>query len=115
MVRWMIALMWVVMALPIALGASPPPHPGAEQIPLAGGNQGTVPFPHRRHQLALNDCMICHTLFAQAPGSIAKAKTEGKLAPKQIMNTHCIQCHRDRKQAGQPSGPIACAKCHVKE
>jgi hypothetical protein len=113
--RFVAIVVFLAVALLFALGATAPTGKGAEQIKLAGGTQGPVPFPHHRHQQALNDCMICHARFAQAPGSIAKAKTERTLAPKQIMNTHCIQCHRDRKQAGQTSGPIACAKCHVKE
>ncbi|MBI5062340.1 MAG: cytochrome c3 family protein [Desulfatitalea sp.] len=114
--RCMAVMVLSTVALLFAWGATAQTGKGAEQIKLAGGTQGQVPFPHHRHQKALgDDCQACHALFAQEPGSIAKAKTEGKLLPKQIMNTHCIHCHRDRKQAGQTSGPISCAKCHVKE
>ncbi len=109
------AMVAMGVALLLAWGAAAETNKGAEQIKLPGGAQGVVTFPHHRHQQALNNCMACHTLFAQAPGSIEKAKAEGKLAPKQVMNTLCIQCHRERKQAGQPSGPTGCAKCHVKE
>ena len=115
--RFVAVMVVSAVALLFAWGASAQTGKGAEQIKLAGGSsQGQVPFPHHRHQKAMGDeCMACHALFAQEPGSIAKAQTEGKLAPKQVMNTMCIQCHRDRKQAGQTSGPISCAKCHVKE
>jgi len=108
----------VVLSVALLLGwaAAAQTAKGAEQIKLAGGSQGSVPFPHHRHQKALgDDCLACHAFFAQEPGSIVKSKADGKLAPKQVMNTMCIQCHRDRKQAGQPSGPIGCAKCHIKE
>lgn len=115
MQRFMMAVIVLGAALLCAWGAAAQTGKGAEQIKLAGGSQGAVPFPHHRHQQNLNDCMACHALFAQEPGSIEKAKAEGQLAPKKVMNTLCIQCHRERKQAGQPSGPISCAKCHVKE
>ena len=116
MLRRIAAAVMVLGAMAVAFAVEAQTHKGADQMMLTGGKQGVVPFPHHRHQKALgDDCMACHALFAQAPGSIAKAKTEGKLAPKQVMNTLCIQCHRDRKQAGQTGGPIVCAKCHVKE
>ncbi|MFZ1985860.1 MAG: cytochrome c3 family protein [Desulfatitalea sp.] len=99
----------------IAFAVEAQTNKGAEQMMLAGGKQGSVPFPHHRHQTALGDCMRCHTLFSQEKGGIAKAQSEGKLVVKQVMNTMCIQCHRERKQAGQPGGPVTCAQCHVKE
>lgn len=88
---------------------------GAELIILEGGALGKVTFPHHRHQEALGDCLRCHNLFAQSAGSIAKAKAEGRLAQKQVMNTLCIQCHRTEQRAGKKSGPTTCSKCHVKE
>jgi len=88
---------------------------GAEQITLDGGERGMVHFPHHRHQNKLGDCNICHTLFPQEKGAIAKLKTEGKLVPKQIMNKHCIKCHKAVKLAGHSAGPVTCSKCHQKE
>lgn len=85
---------------------------GAEQITLEGGARGVVPFPHLRHQTGLNDCNICHTLFPQARGAIVRLKQEGKLVPKQIMNKHCIKCHKSEKQAGRQAGPVTCSQCH---
>ncbi len=114
--RGVVVLVVLSAALLAAWGAIAQTGKGAEQIKLAGGSQGPVPFPHHRHQKALgDDCLACHAFFDQESGSIAKSKAEGKIAPKQVMNTMCIQCHRDRKAAGRPSGPIGCAKCHVKE
>ena len=115
--RFMAVTVVSALALLFAWGATAQTSKGPEQIILTdGSSQGPVNFPHHRHQKALDEnCMVCHALFAQAPGSIAKAKSEGKLSPKQVMNSLCIQCHRDRKQAGQTSGPTSCTKCHKKE
>jgi hypothetical protein len=88
---------------------------GAEEMVLEGGAQGRVPFPHLRHQTRLADCRTCHDLFPQVKGSIDKLKAEGSLKSKQVMNIHCIKCHRTEKRAGNPSGPTTCSKCHQKE
>jgi hypothetical protein len=90
-------------------------NPGGEKLILYGGSRGEVPFPHRRHQTALGDCQVCHTLFPQEKDSIEKLKSEGRLVTKQIMNKHCIKCHRTEKRAGRPSGPTSCSQCHVKK
>lgn len=87
---------------------------GAEQIVLDGGTRGVVPFPHHRHQTKLNDCNTCHALFPQEKGAIARFKKEGTLIAKQIMNKHCIKCHKAEKQAGRQAGPVTCSKCHQK-
>jgi hypothetical protein len=97
--------------LPLDLGAQ---NMGAQEIKLAGGSRGEVPFPHLNHQNKLVDCNICHSIFPQTKGSIAKLKAEGKLKSKQVMNTHCIKCHKAEKRAGNASGPTTCAKCHVR-
>ena len=88
---------------------------GAAQIPLEGGSRGVVPFPHHQHQNVLKDCQACHTLFPQEQGGIERLKKEGKLVKKQVMNKHCIKCHRATKKSGAKSGPTTCAKCHVKD
>jgi hypothetical protein len=87
---------------------------GAEKIELDGGSRGKVLFPHRRHQEKLVDCRSCHSVFPQQAGIIEAYKADGKLKPKTIMNKLCIKCHRERKKAGQPSGPRTCSKCHIK-
>lgn len=88
---------------------------GAEKIALKGGSRGTVPFPHHRHQNALQDCNICHSLFPQEPGGIERLKAEGKLVKQQVMKKLCINCHRTLKRIGRPGGPITCAKCHIRK
>jgi hypothetical protein len=87
---------------------------GAENITLDGGSRGNVSFPHRQHQKNLVDCQICHSLFPQEAGAIEKLKAQGALENKYVMNKHCTKCHREKKKAGQPSGPTTCAKCHHK-
>ena len=87
---------------------------GAELLSLDGGSRGAVAFPHHRHQNALGDCNVCHTLFPQEQGAIIRLKQEGKLASKQVMNKHCINCHRAEKKAGKKAGPVSCTQCHKK-
>ncbi|CAB1059330.1 hypothetical protein D1BOALGB6SA_4092 [Olavius sp. associated proteobacterium Delta 1] len=88
---------------------------GAENIELAGGKRGKVPFPHRQHQKNLADCQICHSVFPQEPGAVQRLKAQGALKKKYVMNKLCTKCHKAKKKAGQPSGPTTCTKCHVKE
>ena len=85
---------------------------GAEIILLPGGKMRNVHFPHHRHQNALGDCRICHDLFPKKIGSIAELKNQGKLKKKQVMQDHCIDCHRKMKWAGENTGPTSCARCH---
>jgi hypothetical protein len=87
---------------------------GAEQIDIDGGTRGKVPFPHHAHQNRLKDCSICHSVFPQESDALRKLKTSGALAPKQVMNKQCINCHRAEKKAGNESGPTTCSKCHLK-
>ncbi len=87
---------------------------GAEKLELFGGKRGKVPFPHHQHQKNLGDCQICHSVFPQETGAIEKLKAEGSLKKKYVMNKLCTKCHREKKRAGQPSGPTTCTKCHIK-
>ena len=47
-------------------------------------------------------------------GSIKALKAEGKLKKKHVMNKLCTKCHKQKKKAGQKSGPTTCKKCHIK-
>ncbi len=103
-----------VLVSTVVLGAAAVENKGAEMITLDGGKRGMVHFPHHRHQNKLGDCNICHSLFPQEPGVIARLKKEDKLVPKQVMNTLCVKCHKAEKLAGRKAGPVTCAKCHQK-
>ena len=85
---------------------------GPEIILLSGGKMRDVHFPHHRHQDALGDCNICHDLFPKKIGGIEELKRQGKLKKKQVMQDHCIDCHRKMKSAGRNTGPTSCARCH---
>ena len=87
---------------------------GAEIILINGGKMRDVHFPHHRHQNVLGDCNVCHELFPAQAGSIAELKEQGKLRKKQVMEEHCIACHKKRKAAGEQTGPTSCARCHRK-
>lgn len=86
---------------------------GAESIILGGGNNGSVTFPHGKHQGMFVDCLPCHGMFAKEPHSVDKMKSEGKLAIKQVMNM-CKGCHADLKAKGEKAGPTSCSGCHKK-
>ncbi len=88
---------------------------GAEQMSLEGGSQGMVSFPHHQHQKSLADCNACHDLFPQEAGAIEKLKAGGALKNRQVMNTRCIKCHRDKKREGAATGPTLCSQCHQRE
>jgi hypothetical protein len=104
------------MAAAICLGATLTLHAaenrGADQIQIHGGSRGEVPFPHHLHQDTLQECNICHATFPQQTGAIDTLKQEGKLARKQVMNKLCTKCHREKKAAGEKTGPTTCNKCH---
>lgn len=87
---------------------------GPQNFEIDGGTRGIVPFPHNRHQENLGDCKICHSVFPQKAGGIKDLKAQGKLKKKYVMNKLCTKCHKERKKAGQKSGPTTCAKCHIK-
>ena len=81
---------------------------------LEGGKRGKVPFPHHQHQNKLVDCKICHDAFPQEKGAIEKLKKAGKLKPKHVMNKQCTKCHKEKRRAGEKTGPITCKQCHIK-
>ena len=85
---------------------------GAEIILINGGKMRDIHFPHHQHQNALDDCNVCHDLFPAKAGSIAELKAQGQLKKKQVMEEHCIACHKQRKAAGKKTGPTSCARCH---
>ncbi len=104
----------LVAGVAVALSSSQQ-NKGAAQIEMPGGTRGKVPFPHHLHQEKLVDCQICHAVFEQKSGSIEELKAQGKLKKKHVMNKLCTKCHRQKKKAGEKSGPTTCSKCHIKE
>jgi hypothetical protein len=118
MTRWkpVIAVAVILAAATVWTTSAPAqsPNPGAAEMVLDGGTTGKVPFPHRKHQQALPDCTLCHSVFPQKTGAIDELKESGKLPRKQVMNELCTRCHKERQSAGQSAGPTSCLKCHVK-
>jgi hypothetical protein len=114
MVRRLTASILLLAAVTWTCTATALENRGADAITMDGGSRGVVPFPHHLHQSTLGDCNVCHGLFPQELGAIVRLKQEGTLAGKQIMNKHCVKCHRAEKKAGNKSGPTSCAQCHKK-
>ncbi|MGB5988091.1 MAG: cytochrome c3 family protein [Desulfobacterales bacterium] len=111
---------WLIVAVILTccaamVWATDAPQRGQAQIILEGGKSGKVPFPHHRHQENQADCMACHELFPQETGAVERLKAEGQLQTKQVMNKLCVKCHRELKKANQPSGPVTCKTCHIKD
>ncbi len=104
----------IIGILCIAVLAIAEQNKGAEKIVLHGGNTGDVSFPHLQHQNVLADCNLCHDLFPQEAGVIDKMKAGDKLKSKQVMNTKCLKCHREKKKEGVKTGPTSCSVCHQK-
>jgi predicted CXXCH cytochrome family protein len=69
---------------------------GAERVQLPA-SQGTVNFPHRKHQEMLHDCSNCH---ASAPGKIPGLG-------KDWAHSTCRGCHNETAKA-----PVQCSGCH---
>ena len=115
MKRFAFLAILAILALAVASAAAVDSQDkGAETIGLDGGKSGPVPFPHHLHQNVLVDCMICHSVFPQKPGSINALKASGELKEKQVMNRQCTACHRKMKKEGKKTGPITCTSCHEK-
>jgi len=109
-------LMFVLAAsifLFASLGTSAEQNKGAAEMVLPGGSSGNVTFPHQKHQSVLKDCKVCHDLYPAEPGSIEKLKAAGNLQKKEAMN-QCKDCHKQRADKGEKTGPTGCKKCHVK-
>lgn len=85
---------------------------GRDMITLEGGKSGPVPFKHHLHQDVVKDCQVCHKDFPQEQGALEAAKLAGTLKKKQVMNKTCISCHREKKKAGEKTGPVSCKTCH---
>jgi c(7)-type cytochrome triheme protein len=109
------ALMLAAGVVPGPAAAAAPQPSGAAEIVLEGGTSGDVAFPHRRHQEKLGDCNICHSAYPQKVRAIEELKEQGALKKKQIMDTQCTRCHKEKKSAGENSGPTTCTTCHVKK
>ena len=109
-----IGVLLICLAVMLAGMALAVENKGAETMELEGGKRGNVPFPHHQHQNKLVDCKICHDTFPQEKGVIEKLKKAGKLKPKHGSYNQCSKCHKEKRRAGEKSGPITCKKCHIK-
>lgn len=88
---------------------------GRPELALNGGSKGPVTFKHQLHQTTVKECAVCHKDFEKKPGALDDAKKAGTLKPRQVMNKTCIACHKEKKTAGEKSGPTSCNACHSRE
>lgn len=87
----------LVTALAIAISSGTALSADVMELPTA---KNSVTFPHKRHQLKLEDCTKCH-----------ESPKGGKIADlgKEWAHKHCRECHNELKK-----GPQACRDCHKK-
>jgi cytochrome c553 len=95
-------------------GASEAVDKGPETLILQSGPVSPSLVPHWKHQELLGRCEPCHDLFPRKAGSVDALKTEGKLKKKQVMSL-CVDCHKQKTEAGVQAGPVRCRDCHRKE
>lgn len=107
-----IGLAMSAVALQINTGLGGQEEKGAESVTL-NAKEGSVVFPHGRHQKIFVDCQPCHGLFPKEPQVIGKMKVEGKLKGKEVMDM-CKKCHEARHAKQEKAGPTECKECHVK-
>lgn len=110
---WAAAALVLLFAAYAAAGAQSP-GAGEAVIQLDSGRLPAVAFPHRLHQESTAACSVCHDMFPQKRGAIQELQKKGDLEKKAVMNQNCIKCHKDRKTAGEPSGPLSCTACHAR-
>jgi cytochrome c2 len=49
----------------------------------------------------------------KSAGSIESLKVEGSLKKKATMD-QCVDCHKNKEDKGEKSGPTSCKGCHKK-
>lgn len=86
--------------------------PGRPELTINAGSKGPVFFKHQLHQTVVGDCGVCHKDFEKKAGALDEAKKTGALQAKQVMNKTCLACHREKRKAGEKSGPTNCSACH---
>ena len=106
----LLAFMSLVLLVVAALAAEK--NMGAPTLVIPGGSKADITLPHQTHQAALENCDQCHNLFPQETGSIVKMKAAGTLKKMQVMK-QCQGCHKEMIKAGQKTGPVKCAECHI--
>ena len=120
----MMALAFAVAVLTVLAIAAEVPE-GTEVLKLES-KIGTVTFEHAVHA-GLTDCTTCHHVWEgegdpQKCSSCHGAKETEEGGPKLMDAAHktCGDCHQEKKDAGEKSGPLTdmksrqCKDCHVK-
>jgi predicted CXXCH cytochrome family protein len=69
----------------------------AGDVLVLPASKGKIPFPHKKHQEMLIDCIKCHE---KGPGKIAELD-------KDWAHKVCKGCHVEMKK-----GPVSCKDCH---
>jgi len=80
----------------------------------------SVTYYHQRHTEALaaknKDCTACHLLQEnRLVFKFMRLEDAAKQAVMNVYHDNCIECHRATAAAGEKSGPVVCAACHVEK
>lgn len=106
-----IAVAWAVTPPGGLEAGQEKPDKGDAVMLLESGRLPEVTFPHHEHQAVVKDCNVCHRMFPREQGAIQAMQKKGTLEKKAVMN-HCMDCHKEQRMAGKPSGPLSCTDCH---
>ena len=109
-------------AHPVGQGRDIGPSVIALSLPEQFGepDRPVVEFDHASHTAALESdgCQACHPSGDDGV-PVFKFKRQQPLADEAELMEHyhdgCMSCHQQRGAAGQSTGPLACADCHLKQ
>ena len=78
-----------------------------------------VLFYHDKHTDALakqnKDCSACHeTTKDQLSQKFKRVQDNNKEAVMGIYHDQCIGCHKESGSEDEPTGPVTCGECHIK-
>ncbi|MGA1795845.1 MAG: cytochrome c3 family protein [bacterium] len=137
---WMIITFIAMLFIALAPDPGGAQEPGARVVKIPEKVLVTVPegtnmtkeqaaFPHQTH--SSHDCTVCHHKVFETltvgncsmEGCHANTATKSGTdsfyaafhAKAETVSRSCVDCHRQTKTEGNPSGPTICNDCHSKE
>jgi len=132
MISLMVAALVCVFALPAVIAGNAP----ADNMVLKAPEgvkmtKAAVDFPHKAHEGAGIDCMVCHhkatdknaITGCSVEGCHTDASKAAKKDPKGFYQAwhskkneaSCLGCHKMKKKEGNTKVPVACKACHPKK
>lgn len=102
----------------------------SEDIRFGGQKtRGPVDFPHESH-MDEADCLECHHRFENGENVLDEDELDidnpeiycgachtkdSSIQRREAFHYQCITCHDELAKAGEPTGPLLCGQCHIRE